>query len=237
MALAPFAVPSVASAHSTLPVQTVQGFGLDKAIAQGGVITASMVREADAVAQALKSHKDAGPYNNYPEFTEEVVQTAKDRAYTLSKIYINAVSNDPDLNSLQTILATVQRIDAAVQSLAASQARIEARSDNATIVKRNRLELPNNTGSTAYAARHKQVAGDGLALATALAPPNVAIPALQGNPEVGDVMTPTIDVYTLDSAAILTLIRFHNEDFGIYLQDAVHNRAQKVANWLTQPMF
>ncbi|KAJ6597440.1 hypothetical protein B0H10DRAFT_745709 [Mycena sp. CBHHK59/15] len=83
----------------------------------------------------------------------------------------------------------------------------------------------------------QQVAGDGLALATAVAPANVVMPGLQGNSVVGAVFNPTIDVHALNHAPILSLIRFYNEDFGITLQDTVPIRAQNVTNWLTEPMF
>jgi hypothetical protein len=67
----------------------------------------------------------------------------------------------------------------------------------------------------------RQVSGDGLALATAVAPPNLAVPGLQGN-SIGAVFNPTIDVQTLNHAPILSLIRFYNEDFGVALQASRH---------------
>ncbi|KAJ7073925.1 hypothetical protein C8F01DRAFT_1242216 [Mycena amicta] len=115
-------------------------------------------------------------------------------------------------------------------------ARIEALLSNAGIVKRNRLQMSNNTGAP-MDTRQKQVAGDGIALAAPLAPPNVVIPAPQGNPQVGDIMTPTIDIYALTHAPILGLIQFYNEDFGIATADTVSVRAQKVFNWLTEDVF
>ncbi|KAJ7312638.1 hypothetical protein DFH08DRAFT_1044305 [Mycena albidolilacea] len=157
----------------------------------------------------------------HPEFTDNVVQTANDRAHMLSKIHAEVAFNDP--NTLQNILATLQRLEV-------SQARVEARLDNAAIVKRNRLQLMNNSGSTVYIARRKQVAGDGLALATVLAPPNLMVPGLQGNSVVGATFSPTIDAHTLNHGPILSLIRFYNEDFGITLQDTVPIRAQKVSD-------
>ncbi|KAJ7919755.1 hypothetical protein B0H13DRAFT_1868169 [Mycena leptocephala] len=193
--LAPFALPSVATAHPALPVNLVQAFGLDSL---------------------------------HPEFTDDVVQTANDRAHMLSKIHAEVAFNAP--NTLQNILASLQRLED-------SQARVEARLDNAGIVKRNRLQLSNNSGSTVYNARRKQVAGDGLALATTVAAGNAVMPGLQGNPAVGAVFSPTIDVHALTHAGILSLIRFYNEDFGITLQDTVPIRAQKVTNWLVEPMF
>ncbi|KAJ7016925.1 hypothetical protein C8F04DRAFT_1158877 [Mycena alexandri] len=221
--LAPFALPSVATAHPAIPANLVQAFGLDNTLAQGAVITTQAVQEADALVQSLQANKSL-----HPEFTADVVQTANDRAHMLSKIHAEVAFNDP--NTLQNILATLQRLEA-------SQARVEARLENAGIVKRNRLQLSNNSGSTVYIARRKQVAGDGLALATAVAPANVVVPALQGNSVVGAAFNPTIDVHTLNHAPILSLIRFYNEDFGITLQDTVPIRVQKVTNWLTEPMF
>jgi hypothetical protein len=54
---------------------------------------------------------------------------------------VQATFNDP--NTLQNILEAVLRI--------------EARLDNAGIVKRNQLEVANNSGTTVYVARKKQV--------------------------------------------------------------------------------
>ncbi|KAJ7501372.1 hypothetical protein B0H11DRAFT_2373528 [Mycena galericulata] len=110
---------------------------------------------------------------------------------------------------------------------------------NAGIVKRNRLEVTNNSGTTVYVARKKQVAGDGLALATALAPvnPNVNVPPPQGNAAVGAVFHATIDTHGMNHGMILGLIRFYNEDFGIVPGDTVPTRSQKITNWLTEPMF
>jgi hypothetical protein len=93
-----------------------------------------------------------------------------------------------------------------------------------------------STKLTSQKILDRQVSGDGLALATAVAPPNLAVPGLQGN-SIGAVFNPTIDVQTLNHAPILSLIRFYNEDFGITLQDTVPIRTQKVTNWLTEPMF
>jgi hypothetical protein len=55
--LAPFALPSVATAHPALPVNLVQAFGLDSALAQGGVITTQLVQEAGALVQSLQANK------------------------------------------------------------------------------------------------------------------------------------------------------------------------------------
>jgi hypothetical protein len=102
----------------------------------------------------------------HPEFTDDVVQTANDRAHMLSKIrqqlssfhastYLISCNADAEVafndpNTLQNILASLQRLED-------SQARMEARLDNAGTVKRNRLQLSNNSGSTIYNARQKQV--------------------------------------------------------------------------------
>ncbi|KAJ7367586.1 hypothetical protein DFH08DRAFT_795737 [Mycena albidolilacea] len=112
-----------------------------------------------------------------------------------------ATFNDP--NTLQNILEAVLRV--------------EARLDNTEIVKRNRLEVANNSGTTVYVARKKQVTGDGLALATALAPvnPNVNVPPLQGDAAVGAVFHATIETHGMNHGTILGLIRFYNEDFSI----------------------
>ncbi|KAJ7501037.1 hypothetical protein B0H11DRAFT_1993426 [Mycena galericulata] len=220
---APFALPSVATAHPAIPVNLVQAFGLDQALAQGGIITTQAVQEADALVQSLQANKSL-----HPEFTSDVLQTASDRAVMLAKIHAEVTFNDP--NTLQNILAALQRLEA-------SQGRVEARLDNAAIVKRNRLQLTNNSGTTVYISRRKQVAADGLALATALAPANVPVPPLQGNAVVGAVFNATIDVRALNHAMILSLIRFYNEDFGITVPDTVPVRSQKVTNWLIEPMF
>lgn len=44
-----------------------------------------------------------------------------------------------------------------LQQILDSVLRIEARLENASIVKRNRMQLVNNSGTTAYIARQKQV--------------------------------------------------------------------------------
>ncbi|KAJ7840743.1 hypothetical protein B0H13DRAFT_2100278 [Mycena leptocephala] len=141
----------------------------------------------------------------------------------LSKLH----AEDDAPNMLQTKLQTI--LDSAL--------RVEARLDNAGIVKRNQLERANNSGTTVYVARKKQVAGDGLALATALAPVNVNVPPPQANATVGAVFHATIDTHGMNHANILGLIQFYNEDFGIAAEDTVSTRSQKITNWLTEPMF
>ena len=81
------------------------------------------------------------------------------------------------------------------------------------------------------------MAGDGLNLSASLAPVNVPVPAANPNATVGTCYSATIDVHGMDHAMILGMIRFHNEDFGIIVQDTVPMRSQKIANWLTDSMF
>ncbi|KAJ6502197.1 hypothetical protein C8R45DRAFT_975724 [Mycena sanguinolenta] len=218
-ARAPFVLPSVAATfaatHPALPVNLVQAFGLDAALPQGAVITSQAVQEAESLVKSIEASKIL-----HAEFTDEVVQIAHDRAHMLSKIHAEATFNDP--HTLQNILAAVLRV--------------EARLDNAGIVKRNQLQLANDSGTTAYIARKKQVAGDGLALATALAG-NTPVPPPQGNPAVGAVSSASIDPHAMTNAQILALIRFYNEDFGIIPTDPIPARLQKIMNWLIEPMF
>ncbi|KAJ7137704.1 hypothetical protein C8R44DRAFT_975704 [Mycena epipterygia] len=136
----------------------------------------------------------------------------------MSKIHTEATFNDPN-----TVL----------QNILVAALRVEARLDNAGIVKRNRLQL---AGTTTYIARKKQVAGDGLALATALAG-NTPVPPPQGDAAVGAVYSASIDPHGMTHAQILGLIRFYNEDFGIIPTDLVPARVQKITNWLIEPML
>jgi hypothetical protein len=91
-----------------------------------------------------KETAQPGDGSLHPEFTDDVLQTAKDRAHMLFKVrelpiffltcmHLSLISciadaevafNDP--NTLQNILATLQRLEA-------SQARLEARLDNVWI--------------------------------------------------------------------------------------------------------
>ncbi|KAK7036871.1 hypothetical protein R3P38DRAFT_2907085 [Favolaschia claudopus] len=207
--LAPMPIPSVATLHPALPVNLINAFKLNSALPQGGVIDVQSVEEANA-------------------FTDDVVQSASDRAHMLSKIHAETTFNDP--NTLQNILASLRRLEAA-------QARVEARLDNAVIVKRNAMHMKNNTGATIYTARQKQVSGDGVALIGLLMPAGVAnvhMPAAPPHLNVGGVQTATINPWSLGHQQILDHVRFYNEDFGIVLADLVPARQQKMANWLTQ---
>ncbi|KAJ7073933.1 hypothetical protein C8F01DRAFT_1224715 [Mycena amicta] len=218
--VAPFAFPSVATAHPALSGDLIEAYGLDHSVAQGEIITVQAVQEADGLVQALEADK-----GRHAEFTDDVLQTATDRAHMLSEIHAETAFNVPT-PQLEPMNATIQGLVTTVQ-------RLEARLDNIRIVKRNRILSQTDSDSLSFNARQKEVAGDGLALAVALAPPNVELPAQQGNPQLGDVMSPTINYGEVDDAQILALIRFYNEDFRIVPADDISMRARKIRMWLT----
>ncbi|KAF8204347.1 hypothetical protein K438DRAFT_1964696 [Mycena galopus ATCC 62051] len=100
--------------------------------------------------------------------------------------------------------------------------------------------MSNNSETGVYVARKKQVSGDGLVLATALAPANPEVDVPEGpqdGAKIGAVFSPTINTLGMDYALILGLIRFYNEDLGIVAGDTLPMRSQKVVWWLTEPLF
>jgi len=89
-------------------------------------------------------------------------------------------------------------------------------------------------GSHRLRSLRKHVAGDGYALAAAVCPRNMQVPALPADTslEVGDPLTKTVNVETLDDEAILLAIRFYNLNFEIKPRDSLYVRRLKFANWL-----
>ncbi|KAJ6578805.1 hypothetical protein DFH09DRAFT_1077724 [Mycena vulgaris] len=118
------------------------------------------------------------------------------------------------------------------EAILASVLRLHIKLDNMAIVKKNNLKMMRTGGVTDHFARKKEVPGDGLSLATALAP-DIPVPLPQHNAEIGAVFNATLNPYDLDDASILSLIRFYNEDFGIILTDTTPTRCQKISDWLT----
>ncbi|KAJ7480017.1 hypothetical protein B0H11DRAFT_2026199 [Mycena galericulata] len=215
---APFNIPSVAAVRGTVPFDIAQDFGLDQGLAKGELITAQAVEGAIGSVLAIEKTNIA----QYPDFTDDVLQTAKDRAFMLRKLHAEAAFRDPE----------------AMQNIFNRLTRVEARLDNGTIVKKNRRQLAINPLTTVFIARKKQEPGDGGWHAKNLAPVNnMPMPPLQDHAVVGAVFSGTIDTHAQTHAMILNLMRFYNETFGIIPSDPITVRWQKLRDWLTEPLL
>ncbi|KAF8240781.1 hypothetical protein L208DRAFT_1230424, partial [Tricholoma matsutake] len=140
----------------------------------------------------------------------------------------------PFTNNFNQLLQNMNQMQISINQVQISLQHVEPRQENARIGRFNHLELTHNTGVTTYQAKQKEVIGNGIALANTVSLPNAAPMApLLPIPAIGATFAPTINIHTLNHHAILQLIQFYNQSFGIQICDTVPVRSQKIANWLT----
>ncbi|EDR01655.1 uncharacterized protein LACBIDRAFT_333060 [Laccaria bicolor S238N-H82] len=228
MATYPYTIGSISANNPGLP-EILGEIHLNQAVVEGQALDRLHLRHAKATAHALRGMN----IPQYPELTEDVVESAQWRADVLDLVHAQSQYMPANLAD------TLQEIQEQLRDLNNNVKTGRAETANALLRLRNLFIDP-----MVLSPVQKTVAGSGIQLARALAPDHASCNAINqfatNHPEfaganIGStppLFDPNIDSY--QHLEFLKLILFYNEDIGIVAGNGVSDRRKAMRNWLIE---
>jgi len=249
-------IRSICDVHPNLPA-VLGNLDLSLRIHAHTPIDRVLLTHAQSVAKALKGIKEIG---NEPLVTDAVVQSAEVRAHTIEAAHASAEFSPVNLaHFLQNINNRLDhleqgfnnrmdhleqgfnnRMDHLEQGFNNRLEHISDRLDKISAISYNTQIVSRNAQQSVphpYLPLQKSIAGDGLALAQAVAhnaaTRNALVPLAQ-IPLLGDI-PPNFNhnITSYNHNEILRLIIFYNNDFGILQGDTVPSRIDRFRRFLS----